>query len=311
MSNHKMTITAIIAVIAIAATTAATFGVVHAQVTSDAPESTEISVDSMSQITAQITSQLVDPVIEPEVKMENIEQAKHLIFGKPVILQTYNVLETQQISDEYDTMVESIRTTLFACAAVTCNDPTVKAAAKELADRTTYWLEIKNTLEVQTSICSAEIPQACNPLNRGDEPNNGNSMFTVGTDKIWDGWYREIRSPYTPVVTHPNGFTPEENIIVPPGPIGDGECSTVVKEIQGIKSILRPVKIPIWQEPWTSRAQIIGESPIWVIDFVPAEFVKNLNYCNVNGEIVFDYDINVIIERELLHFWNYLPRGTQ
>ena len=78
-----------------------------------------------------------------------------------------------------------------------------------------------------------------------------------------------------------------------------------------IKSILRPAKIPIYQEPWTSRAQIIGENIVWVIDFVPAEFVKNLNYCNVNGEIVFDYDTNVIIERELLHFWNYLPRGTQ
>ena len=94
MSNHKMTITAIIAVIAIAATAAATIGVVHAQVTSDAPGSTgnevEISVDSMNQITTQIVSTLVDKAIEPEVKMENIEQAKHLIFGKPVILQTNN-----------------------------------------------------------------------------------------------------------------------------------------------------------------------------------------------------------------------------
>jgi len=55
MSNHKMTITAIMAVIAIAATVIATVGVVHAQVASHALDSTEneveIPVDSMSQIT--------------------------------------------------------------------------------------------------------------------------------------------------------------------------------------------------------------------------------------------------------------------
>jgi len=317
MSNYKMTITATIAVIAIAAIAAATIGVVHAQVASHALDSTgnevEISVDSMNQITTQIVSNLVDKAIEPEVKMENIEQAKHLIFGKPVILQTNNVPETIDISDEYDTMTDGIRTALFACAAVTCNDPTVKAAAQELADRTTYWLEIKNTLEVQTTRpnCSAELPQTCEVLNQADEPSIVNFAPTVGTDKIWDGWHREIRSPYYPVVTHPNGFTPQENIIVLDEPIANGECSVVVKEIQGIKSILRPAKIPIWQEPWSSGAQIIGDSTVWVIDFVPAEFVKNLNYCNVNGEIVFDYDTNVIIERELLHFWNYLPRGNQ
>ena len=60
MSNHKMTITAIMAVIAIAATVIATVGVVHAQVASNALDSTEneveISVDSMNQITKQIVS---------------------------------------------------------------------------------------------------------------------------------------------------------------------------------------------------------------------------------------------------------------
>jgi len=103
-------------------------------------------------------------------------------------------------------------------------------------------------------------------------------------------------------------FIPHENIISV-GPLAAGECSTVIKEIQGIKVIQRPVKIPIWQEPWTSRASIIGFNTVWVVDFIPAEFVKSLNYCNNAGMIDFDYTIDVIIERELTHFWKFLPGG--
>ena len=69
------------------------------------------------------------------------------IFGKPVVLDTRGVSESIEISDQYNVMTESIRTALFACGSVTCNDPTVKAAAQELADRVTYWLDVKSSLE--------------------------------------------------------------------------------------------------------------------------------------------------------------------
>ena len=294
------------------ATLLTSFSMMNAQTDSIQMAEAQITPNAMGDITNQIVMSLTNGA-NPDVQRENINQAESMIFGKPVILETNGVPDTITISDDYDVMTGNIKTALFACSEGVCADPGVAAAAKELADRITYWEEVKFNLELQTTepACDAANPTTCVHLDRGDEPTIQNPKFTVGTDKIWDGWYREIRSPYFPIYPHPYGFVQQENVIVAPGPIANGECSTIVKEIQGIKSILRPTIIPIWQEPWTSRASIISYQIVWVVDFVPAEFVKNLNYCNVNGSIQTDYEINVIIERELLHFWKYLPGGLQ
>lgn len=270
----------------------------------------QVHVDAMAEITGQIEANLGGTTVPAEVQRENLNQAEHLIFGKPVIFETAGVNQTIAISDDYDVMVDTIKQAVLACAAVSCNDPMVQAQAKELGDRITYWQEIKENIEVHTMdpLCDVNNPATCPQLDRGDEPQVNGPGITVGTDDIWNGWYREIRSPYYPITQYPAGLVQEENII-PTDPIANGECVTIVKEIQGIKSILRPVQVPIWQEPWTSRATIIGFNTIWVVDFVPAEFVKNLNFCNSGGSINFDYDINVIIERQLTHLWQYLPYG--
>lgn len=306
MSNHKMTITAIFAVIAIAATAAATGGVVYAQVTSDAPQ-TLLPVDARAQITSQVVSQLIDPEVEPEIKIQNINEAKHLIFGKPIVLDTRGVSDSIEISDQYNVMTESIRTALFACGSVTCNDPSVKAAAQELADRVTYWLDIKSSLEEQTmqDNCSVSLPQSCTILNQADEQGIISPPKLIDEDKTWDGWYRQIRSPYYPDM---KDYPAYAEVSTPSSSIGNGDCSTVVNEIHGIQSIIKASEVPIWQEPLSSRAEIIGDSTVWIVEFVPSTFVTSLNYCNVNGEIEFDYDVNVIIQRELLHFWNNIPR---
>lgn len=270
----------------------------------------QVQVDAMTEIAGQIEANLSLSTVDPAVQHENINQAEHLVFGKPVILDTNGVPDTLLISNDYDAMVAQIKGALLQCSLGSCGDGTVAADAKELADRITYWQEIKENLEVQTNdpICDVNNPASCQQLWRGDEPQATGPGISVGVDRIWDGFYREIRSPYYPIVGYPAGLVQEENII-PTGPIANGECSTVIKEIHGIKAIQRPVQIPIWQEPWTSRATIIGFTTVWVVDFVPAEFVKNLNFCNAGGVVTFDYDINVIIERELTHFWQYLPKG--
>ncbi len=273
------------------------------------------ATDSMTIIKNQIVVNLqTNP--NPNVQLENIRQAEHLIYGKPIILDTYTgvplnpVQDTLDISNDFDMMVGEINIALETCAQSTCPDPNVASYAKELFDRNTYLLEIKENLEVNTALADIENQATYGQLNLGDEPQAVGQGITIGTDQIWNGWNREIRSPYFSITAYPNGFVQNENIIVPPGPIAVDECSVVVKEIQGIKSIMRPVQIPIWQEPWTSRANIIGYTTVWVIDFVPAEFVKTLSFCNNGNGIETTYNINVIIERELLHFWKYLPAGT-
>ena len=267
-------------------------------------------VDAMTEITVQIETNLFGGTVSPEVQRENLHQAEHLVFGKPVILDTNGVTDSIIISDNYDAMVDQIKAAVLACSSGACIDDSVAAQAKELGDRITYWQEIKANLEMQTNdpVCDVNNPVTCQQLWLGDEPQTVGPGISVGIDKIWDGFYREVRSPYFPISPYATSFGPNENIIAV-GPMANGECSTVVKEIQGIKAIQRPVKIPIWQEPWTDRAQIIGFQTVWVVDFVPAEFVKSLNYCNMGGQIVFDYTIDVIIERELTHFWKFLPAG--
>ena len=270
----------------------------------------QMPVDAMAEITAQVQMALTTTGANGEIQRENIKQAESLVFGKPVILETVGVNATIAISDDYDIMVETLKFALDACTNTMCGDPSVQAEAKELKDRITYWQETKANLEVQTTETTCDVldPATCPQLDLGDEPRAVGPGITVGTDQIWDGWYREIRSPYAINTQYLTSFGPHENIISL-GPIGAGECSTIVKEIQGVKAIQRAVKIPIWQEPWTSRANIIGFNTVWVVDFIPAEFVKSLNYCNNAGTIDFDYKIDVIIERELTHFWKFLPSG--
>ncbi len=313
MSNHKLTITVISAVIAVVAT----LGIVTSLDVQEVQATSHI--DAMDEIKDQIDDNIGQPnSATSEVQAENIAQAEHLIFGKPVILDTNGVTATQTISTDYDTMVTDLKDSLLDCASGSCDDSIVQAQAKELADRTTYWQEIKATLEDQTRDinCDPSVPTSCVQLDKPDEYTIAGTLKTIGTDAIWDGWHREIRGPYFPLHGHaswnyaapPIPVFPDEAIIAT-GPLGLNECSTVIKEIQGIKSIMRPIQIPIWQEPWASRASIIGTETVWVVEWVPAEFIKNLNYCNNEGSINFSYDINVIIERELLHFWNYIPGG--
>jgi hypothetical protein len=282
----------------------------------------QVPVDAMTEITNQVVIQLTTSTGNRELNLENIRQAESLVFGKPVILRTTGVPDTITISADYDVMASNLKGALLSCAGGICFDGQVQAEAKELADRITYWQETKANLEFQTddTTCDVLDPATCPQLNLGDEPQAFGPGISVGIDKIWDGWYREVRSPYAVVEPFPpypgtNGpfpsnakFLPNENIISV-GPLAPGECSTVIKEIQGIKAIQRPVIIPIWQEPWTSRASIIGFNTVWVVDFIPAEFVKSLIYCNNAGMIDFDYKIDVIIERELTHFWKFLPAG--
>jgi len=305
-NKTKLSILSIVAVIAIASVVGMTYLQENIPVAK-----AQVPVDAMSEITEQISMNL-NSASSPEVQRENINQIEHLVFGKPVILQTNEVPDTIVISADYDAMVVMLKNSLNQCVYESCiTNGDVAAQAKELLDRITYWQETKENLEVQTMdpTCDVLNPETCTQLNLGDEPNAAGTGIVVGNDLIWDGWYREIRSPYSPLSWYPTYNVPQENIIVPDGPLAKGDCTTIVKEIQGVKAIQRPIIIPIWQEPWTSRATIIGWQTVWVVDFVPAEFVKNLNFCNVDGRIIFDYDINVIIERQLTHFWKFLPAG--
>ena len=268
-------------------------------------------IDSMKLITNQIADTLGNPNMASEVQQVSIDEASNLLYGRPIFLITSgeSLESTTQQSRIYDDMMNTINNALLNCVYETCNDPKVQANAKKLLDMNYNTLEIKQVLETRTGddACDVHNPDKCPFVNDPDEPlivpNTGG---TIGTDKIWKGFAREIRSPF--FINAPF-TTPQENIMVLEG-LWKGECTAIVKEIQGVKVIVRPTFEPIWQEPWYARAKMIGWQVVWVLEFIPAEFVKTISYCNVDGKsITMDYDIDIIVERELTHFWRFLDKG--
>jgi len=126
----------------------------------------------------------------------------------------------------------------------------------------------------------------------------------VVDDIVPGGFTRQVRSPF--FIGAPSR-TIQEQVIVQDGPIAAGECSVVLKEIQGAKAVVRPVLIPIWVEPWYARARIVGFKTVWVWEFILAEFLKTISFCNQGGLITKDVDIQIVLERQLLHPWSF-PR---
>jgi hypothetical protein len=117
---------------------------------------------------------------------------------------------------------------------------------------------------------------------------------------------RQVRSPF-PIIFNSGTVVPDEQVILT-DPLAPGECAAVVKEIQGIKVVVTRRLIPIWVEPWFARARIVGFRSVWIWEFVPAEFIKTISVCNNNGLLNTTVSTQVVLERELMHFWRFINK---
>lgn len=268
------------------------------------------ATDSRAVIVSQISSHLNNTAISSQVQLENIRQAEHLVFAKAIILETNGVAPTVGISDNYDAMMVTLKIALLDCTETQCLDENVAAQAKELYDRITIWQEFKEQLEVETSnaSCDATDPNTCVHLRDSEEPLVNGTIMTesVALDNIWNGFYRDIRSPFLPVIPGGDGLTPSQRSLMTE-PIENGQCVTLLDETQGIKAVVRPVILTIWQEPLQEIGIILLFDTVWTVDFIPADFVEIMTLCNEHGVVNFDYSTKLITQRELLHFWKYLP----
>ena len=173
------------------------------------------------------------------------------------------------------------------------------AAADEARNALQMVREAMEVIAGQTANCDADtlLGSGCSLLEQDDEG------LTI--DLVWNGFAREVRSPFF------YGFsqspTPQEDVRVIPA-LKNKECSAVMKEVAGYKVIVRPVKIPIWIEPWFARASIVGFVTVWVWEFVPMEFIKTIEYCNINSNIVQQIESEVVIDRALMHMWKFWPK---
>lgn len=179
----------------------------------------------------------------------------------------------------------------------------------DAADARNFLQLTREALQVvagQTAFCDPENIDpsggpGCQFLLQDDEGGEDVDLplsFTIGPF----GFEREVRSPFFYGIPQAD---PKENIIVPE-PLASGDCVPIVKETQGVKVVVRPVLIPIWVEPWFARASIVGHHTVWVWEFVPAEYIKTISYCNTGGDITQDIDQKIVLDRGLMHMWKFI-----
>jgi len=162
-------------------------------------------------------------------------------------------------------------------------------------------LEATSTIANETEFCDPLAPEVdlpdCAKLLDGDEG------LTI--DLVYGGFAREVRNPFFyGIFLSP---TPQEDVRVIPA-LKNKECSAVMKETAGWKVVVRPIKIPIWIEPWFARATIVGFTTVWVWEYIPMEFIKTIEYCNINSDIVQQIETEVVIDRALMHMWKFWPK---
>ena len=78
-----------------------------------------------------------------------------------------------------------------------------------------------------------------------------------------------------------------------------------MKEIQGVKAKLIPELIPVWIEPWFERRRIVGFRVVWRLQFMPAEWVKRLSTCKIDGRLEHDDHQTIVYEPLLLDLWRF------
>lgn len=117
---------------------------------------------------------------------------------------------------------------------------------------------------------------------------------------------RQIRSYFVPLPFPIK--QPEE--VVTSDVVGINECMVVVKEIQGVKRRLVLRVVPVWVEPWSARRRIVGFRLVWVLEYVPAQFIKRVITCNDCCNEISTQVLTEIVEHpELLDFWRFFKKG--
>ncbi|RMH15477.1 MAG: hypothetical protein D6696_20670 [Acidobacteria bacterium] len=117
---------------------------------------------------------------------------------------------------------------------------------------------------------------------------------------------KQIRAPFIPLpfpISQPHE-------VVTSDVIGVNECMVVVKEIQGMKVRLVLKVLPVWVEPWFARRKIVGFKRVWILEYVPAQFIKRVITCNDCCNRIRPQILTEIVEHpELLDFWRYFKKG--
>ena len=92
-----------------------------------------------------------------------------------------------------------------------------------------------------------------------------------------------LRSPAVPGGSVPSW---QEDVGVTP-PISAGSCVTVAKETRGLMVRVHLLDMTVVNDPWATPLLLRGTLiPVWVLEWVPSQYMKEWPICNQNGVIV-------------------------
>ncbi len=115
----------------------------------------------------------------------------------------------------------------------------------------------------------------------------------------------ELRSPHV----FPWVGVWEEDVVITK-PIAAGECAVIPKETRGLMVRLRLERVTVVRDPWVAtfgapRGTLV---PVWTLEWVPSQYLKEWNICNVGGQIRTTVTQRVKQDIPLNYFWRFYPR---
>jgi hypothetical protein len=122
-----------------------------------------------------------------------------------------------------------------------------------------------------------------------------------------------IESGYTVLVRSPLGLlsfgtTPHRATLEAPG-LRSKECSSMVLESGSIAVRLHLQPLPAVSYPWltTFNVAVETETPVWTMEVLPVEYIKQLDVCNQAGTIERTITTDIIADDDMAWLWQYTP----
>jgi len=187
-------------------------------------------------------------------------------------------------------------------------DPEVQRYAMDLKLFIEQMNEVANTVAGATRFCAngASLQEEpCFQLQTLLNEDNGHEGVVgqqlTSRPFLSPGYSVKLRSPFLPRW----GNVWDEEVQVT-DPIANGECAVVFKETRGLMLRLYFDRVITVSDPWATPQQPRGtQIPVWRMEWVPSEYVKTFNYCNVDHKVVNSVDMRVVQDVPLKYFWKY------
>lgn len=237
-----------------------------------------------------------------------LDEGMEILYGGLRPLRSKGLLDQTQVAD---TMVTEAETKLAqALQRLTQTElcPAQQDRALDLKLFIEQMSEVAQAVGAITSRCGLDdslTQPPCDELQPLLDEDTGRelSLTTPAQTTIRPSYAVKLRSPLVP----PWSSRWEEDVRVTE-PIPAGQCVVIPKETRGLMLRLHFDRVSVVTDPWVTvfgvpRGTLV---PIWRLEWVGAQYMKEWNLCNPNGTgIVKTVTQRVVQDIPLTYFWRF------